>query len=241
MGEEERTCIICLDSPQQGKPLFLLHCGCRTAWFHEACETIWMEHLHMAEPKCPTCRRSIQLRLKYSFAYQDGINQRYLWWIASLFCCELFMCVMFSTDKLLHQTWYLPTQTIIIVSLPLIVPSRYDILYFLHQLRYRYFAFSLSWFIHVFKYKKLLSLYPDDTLNLLIVIGFIHMLGLVLQEIHNYYSYDHYRIDPFISFVTGYNLLHRDTLHFRQSPPIPLKVLPSRRSSRIRSKRTHSI
>jgi hypothetical protein len=238
MGEEERTCIICLDSPQQGNPLFLLHCGCRTAWFHEACETNWIEHIQPVDfpPKCPTCRRNIQFCLKHSFVYQNGVNQRYFWWICSLFLCELFMCSVFSFDGY-HQAWYLPSQSILIVSLPLIVQSQHDILYFLHHLRYRYLAFSLSWFIHVFKYKKLLSLYPDDTLNLLILIGFVHVIGLVLQEVHNYYSHDHYRIDPFISFVTGYTLIHSETLHFRQSPPIPLKgnKLPSRRSSRIRN------
>jgi hypothetical protein len=233
MGEEDRTCIICLDSPQQGNPLFLLHCGCRTAWFHESCETNWMEHLHTTEPKCPTCRRDIQFHFKYSFAYQDGLNQRYLWWIASLFFCELVMCTMFSVEHLLHQAWYLPSQSILIVSFPLILSSKNDILYYLHHLRYRYLVFLMSWFIHVFKYKKLLSLYPDNTLNLLIFSGFLHIIGLVLQEIHNYCSHDHYRIQPFIAFITGYTFIHCDVLHFRQSPPIALKgnKLPPRRSS----------
>lgn len=245
MGEEERTCIICLDSPQQGNSLFLLHCGCRTAWFHESCETSWMEHLQLVDfpPKCPTCRRDIQFRLKYSFAYRDGINQRYMWWIASLFCCELLMCIMFSIEHSLHQAWYLPTQSILIISLPLVLPSKNDVLYFLHQLRYRYLVFSMGWVFHVLKYKKLLSLYPDNTLNILILLGFLHIIGLVLQEVYSCYSHDHYRIEPFIAFTTGYNFIHREVLHFRQTPPIALKgdKLPPRKSARIRNQRTSSI
>ncbi len=214
MNDEERTCIICLDSPQQDKPLFLLQCGCRTAWFHTSCETIWIEHLQPSDfpPKCPTCRREIEFQFKYSFSYKDGVNQRYLWWISSLVLCELFMCSVFSFDKLLNQAWYLPAQTAYIVSLPFIIPSKNDVLYFLHQLRYRYLVFSAAWCIHVFKYRQLMSLYPDNTLNLLIVFGFAHILGLTLHEFQNYCSHEHYRMEPFISFVTGYTLIHCGTL-----------------------------
>jgi hypothetical protein len=225
MGDEERTCIICLDAPQQSKPLYLLHCGCRTAWFHETCETIWMEHLEPQDfpPKCPTCRREIQFRFKYSFSYSEGVNQRYMWWIVSLFCCELFMCSVFSIDHFLHQAWYLPAQSVCIVALPFLIPSKHDVLYFLHQLRYRYLVFSASWFIHVYKYRQLISLYPDNTINLLILLGVAHVLCLFLQQVKNLYSHEHYRMDPCIAFASGYHFMHRETLHFRQSPPLTLK------------------
>ncbi len=223
MNDEQRTCIICLDSPQQGKSLFLLQCGCRTAWFHESCESTWIKHLQPSDfpPKCPTCRRGIDFEFEYSFFY--GINQRYFLWIFSLVICELFMCSVFSFDKLLHQAWYLPAQTAYILLLPFIIPSKNDLLYFLHQLRYRYLVFSAAWFIHVLKYKQLLSLYPDNTINLLIIFGFLHTLALTLHEVQNYCSHDHYRVEPFISFVTGYTLIHCDTLHFRQRSPVALK------------------
>jgi hypothetical protein len=231
MSDEERQCIICLDAPQKQNPLFLLTCGCRTAWFHDTCEKEWMEHLTYP-PKCPTCRRIIEITLQYSFAFHHGINQQYFWWIASLFCIEVCMASTFTFSDY-YQVWNLPCQSIFILSIPYISSSKNDLLYFLHQLRYRYIVFVIAWFIHIIKYKKLISLYPDNTFNMLIIVGAVHVFSLIIQEFQNYCSPFHYSVDPHTAFTIGYTFPHKEILLFRESSPIPLKGNTRRITNRI--------
>ncbi len=244
MNEEERTCVICLDGPLEDRPIHLLQCGCRTAWFHSSCETIWIQHLQPEDfpPKCPTCRREVQLRLQYSFRFHAGVNQKFFWWVFSLIGADMFMAFVLSLNEL-YQAWYLPSHSLLILSLPYVFSSRHDLIYFLHHVRYRYLAFAASWFIHIFKYKKMYTIFPDNTLNFLIFASTIHVISLLCQEIHNYCSYDHYRIDPNIGFVTGYICLHSETLLFRKGPSVSLErdKTSLRRSPRIRAQRSSSI
>ncbi len=236
MNDSERTCVICLEAPIEKNPLYLLTCGCNTSWFHESCELLWMAHKDSIEvPKCPTCRRDVQFCYTYSFDYRVGINQKYLWWCCSLIGLDLFMCSIFTYEGI-PQALYLPSQSLFILLLPHIIKSRHDLLYFLHHVRYRYIVFAFSWVIHVFKYKHAMSLYPDMTINLLVFLGFLHTIGLLCQEVHNYFSSDFYYVDPHIHFVTGYNLVHKDVLHFKnplvqKTPSSTLK--PLRRSPRL--------
>jgi hypothetical protein len=238
MNEPERTCLICLDPPLDQNPLFLLTCGCNTAWFHESCENLWLTHQSTDEiPKCPTCRRFITFEYKYSFHYKAGINQKYFWWCCSLVLIDFFTAFVFLLDGL-TQAIYLPLQSCFILTIPLVSKSRYDLLYFLHQIRYRYLVFAMSWVIHVFKYKKLLSLYPDNTINILVFVSSLHVICLLIQEIQNFCSHDHYHVHPYIHYIVGYTFLHKDTLHFRKSSPTALEgnkdpIVPLRRSSRL--------
>jgi hypothetical protein len=241
MNDEERTCLICLEGPLEENPIHLLQCGCRTSWFHSSCETTWIQHLQLENlpsecPTCPTCRRDIEIRFQYSFFFQNGTNQKYFWWVMSLIGADIFMAFVLSLNGY-YQAFYLPSHSFFILAIPYISPSRYNLLYFLHHVRCRYLVFAGSWFVHVFKYKNMYALYPDNTLNVLLFLSSLHIITLVCQEIHNYFSYDHYRIDPNGSFITGYMCVHSQTLFFRKSPPIPLEgdKLPLRRSSRIHS------
>lgn len=231
MNDEERTCIICLESPLENQPLQLLTCGCRTSWFHPSCEKTWIQHIHPIDfpPKCPTCRREVDFMFQYSFRFQDGLNQKYLWWTSSIFGIEVCIASVLSLDGF-HTGWILPAQTMLIVSIPFFIQSRHDLLYFLHHLRYRYFSLTVSWLIHLYKFQKLLFVYPDTTVNLLVFFGALHVLCLLIQEIGNYCSHDHYRIDPFISFVVGYDLLHKEVLPFRKTPSSTLKGNKTSRS-----------
>jgi hypothetical protein len=216
--------------------LYLLTCGCQIAWFHQTCELTWINHIQAEDfpPRCPTCRRRAEFRLHYSLWWSDGINQKYFWWSLFLIGLDTFVAGLFAYKKGLTQAFYLPLQSSFILVLPFVSKSRHDLLYFLHHVRYHYLVFALSWVYHVFKYKQYKHLYEDSTVNLLIFAGFIHIVTLVLQEIRNYWSYDHYHMNPLTPFVIGYTFLHKDVLHFRKSSPSALEStktsLPLRRS-----------
>jgi hypothetical protein len=226
--DEERICLICLENPQKQNPLFLLQCGCRTSWFHEECKKEWIKHINYP-PKCPTCRRSIEFTVQYSFAFRDGMNQQFFWWSMNIFLVEVFMAIIFTWNGY-YQVLSLPGQSILILSIPYIFSSHHDLLYFLHHLRYRYLTFAFIWCFHIFKNKKLISLYPDDTLNLLVAFGAIHVFYLLLQEIHYYFSPFHYAIDPHVGFIVGFHLPPKETLVFIEKPTIS----PSKRKITVR-------
>lgn len=107
-------CLICLEPAVPNNPLMLLQCGCRTSWFHESCEHLWISSLApVASILCPACRRPISLKTNYCFAWTAGPDQLKLWVCGALGSLELLYVLLAGTT-----TFYLFGCTAYILLLP---------------------------------------------------------------------------------------------------------------------------
>ncbi len=131
------VCCICLESPKIDSPLKLINCGCKGAWFHDPCLHTWAGHARTLPYTCPTCRRIVPLKTNYSFHYQGGDEQQYLWHTLGLFVGEV-ICVLASSMR--KELYILPFQTSAIFLQPFMMPSGQTYPYFLFHVRLRYYV-----------------------------------------------------------------------------------------------------
>lgn len=215
---EQRNCIICLDVPQEKNPLHLLSCGCKAAWFHNSCAETWLSHIPLEDypPTCPTCKRYVILKIKYSFQYNDGLNQKYLWWTLSLFPAEFFL----TSSLYVHLTssqyypFYIPLQSILLFTIPFLIRSKKDFNFFLHNYRIKVLLQSFILIFYMIKNKELYFQLLDQPINVMIFFNFIHLISIFILQLNerrtSYYEY----MDLYLPYVKGYDFEFVDTLLF---------------------------
>lgn len=218
MNEQQRSCIICLDSPQEKNPLHLLSCGCKTAWFHNSCADTWLSHIPLADypPACPTCKRYVLLKIKYSFHFKDGLNQKYLWFTLSLFPVEFLLALSFCVQLgTISQTpFYIPIQSIFLMTIPYLIRSKHDMNFFLHNYRFKVLCESLILLYYMLRYKYSYYLLVDQIINTMITFNFVHFLSIFLIHVHNRWSSQYEYMDLYFPYVKGYEFEYVDSLFF---------------------------
>ena len=106
-------CCICLDSDVRLR----LKC-CKSAWFHDICETQWIEFEEYPF-LCPVCRQHVPMKTNYSLSYQAGPDQQ-LFWIA--------MCVI-GTESTVFRIF--PLTQLAIIAFPFVIRSGQFLPYFI--------------------------------------------------------------------------------------------------------------
>lgn len=149
MDEGLPSCVICLEEPEEGNPLYLLACGCRVAWFHCSCEYAWLSQQRMFPYQCPTCRRITPMITNYSFSYWAGDDQKYF--VHTLATCGAYTLYFTISSFTQYKHLYsLGLQEIAILTLPFILPSWNDLSYYLFHMRFHLlstsFIYSLAFF-----------------------------------------------------------------------------------------------
>lgn len=221
---EEERCIICLDAPLQENPLLLLACGCKTAWFHRSCQISWM--IHVSYPlKCPTCKRLVPLALHYAYHPSFGKAQQKLRMIFLLGVAESFLAISLwgqykiQTGMNVPELFILPIQSILLLNLPLILHSQYDILTAINHVCYKN-AFQILYLVF---YHSRRGLYPflniPNTANILILLGFLHTLIFFMQILESRYGRHLQAINPLTPFLVGYDTIYANQLDFIEPPP----------------------
>ncbi len=240
---EPQTCLICLDSPQDKNPLHLLSCGCKTAWFHSTCADMWLSHIPLADypPECPTCKRYVMLKIKYSFQFKDGINQKYLWFTLSLFPAELLFALnlFFQIHSENNYALYIPCQSICLFTIPFIIRSKHNMNFFLHNYRFKVFFEVLIILFNVLKNKSNSYLFVDNYVTMIVLLNFAHFICLFLLHVNDRWNGSYEYMDLYLPYVKGYEFEYVET-----SLTTPKSVTSStetnkpilRRSSRIRNR-----
>ena len=216
---EERSCLICLDGPQEENPIYLLSCGCKTAWFHRSCQMNWMSHITSQYPlKCPTCKREVPMHLHYAFHQSFGLAQRKLYVITFLCAAESFLALSlwfqytFETGMQLPETLLIPTQSLILFYLPMIVHSEYDLLRAMKHVYYKngiqviyliFYYFRRGWY-------NILSL--PNHITFLVCMGLLHIVFFGAQILESRYSRRVQYIHPLTPFLVGYDTVYADML-----------------------------
>ena len=221
---EEERCIICLDAPLQENPLLLLACGCKTAWFHRSCQISWM--IHVSYPlKCPTCKRLVPMHLHYAYHPSFGQAQHKLRMIFLLGAAESLLAMTlwgqykFQTGIDIPETLLIPIQSILLLNLPRILHSQYDILTAINHVCYKnafqilylvFYHLRRGWYSH-------LNI-PNHTI-ILIFLGCMHILVFGLQILESRYVRYAPPIDPLTPFLVGYDTIYVRQLDFIEPPP----------------------
>jgi hypothetical protein len=219
MDEQQRSCIICLDTPQEKNPLHLLSCGCKTAWFHTSCADTWLSHIPLVDypPACPTCKRYVILKIKYSFQFKAGLNQKYLWFTLSLFPVEILLALSFCLQlKNIYVTpFYIPIQSIFMLTIPYIIRSKYDINFFLHNYRFKVLVQFFILLYYMLRYRYSYYIFVDQIINTIILFNFVHFLSLFLIHVKNRFSAEYEYMDLYLPYVKGYEFEYVNTLFFK--------------------------
>ena len=165
-------CCICLSPPSENSPLYLLDCGCKVGWFHQACEYEWLSHIPLADfsPRCPACRRPPKMKTNYSFSPFAGKPQKELWFTLFYTSVES-SCSFFLLVKGISWAWILPVQSLGICLIPFLKHSDSDLILYLKLIRAKYslqliqlsilffFIFLFTLLIQLLKKQDLLSIF----------------------------------------------------------------------------------
>ena len=214
MAEGLPSCVICLEEPEEGNPLFLLACGCRVAWFHRSCEYAWVSQQHIFPYQCPTCRRITPMITNYSFSYWAGEDQKYL--VHTLAACGAYT-LYFTICSFTQYThlYSLGLQEIAILTLPFILPSWNDLSYYLFHIRFHLlstsFVYSLA-FLGPVEKREPIYFYS-------VLVGYIHLSVLYIVFLHEWQNRPSFLIrqDPLNPYAISREVLHVDLI--TKAPP----------------------
>jgi hypothetical protein len=239
---EERTCLICLDGPQEENPIYLLSCGCKISWFHRSCQMNWMSHLHSQYPlRCPTCKREVPMHLHYAFDPSFGLQQRKLRMITFLGAAESFLAISlwsqyyFETNLQLPETLLIPIQSLLLLYLPLMIHSEYDTI---TAMKHVYYKNGIQVIYLVFYYfrRGFYNIYSlPNHITFLVFIGFLHTLIFGAQILESRYARRIQPINPLTPFLIGGDTIYADVLTVVKTTTDSTKVNTTsvRRSTRL--------
>jgi len=126
------VCCICMEGPSKKESIQLLACGCNSAWFHNSCEIDWIDSMQDEMPyPCPTCRRVVPMKINYSFSYDSGEDQKYLWTVGYFFTGEA--CFIFIEKSL----FVLTCQSGMILLIPFIISTERPLSFYLYNVHLR--------------------------------------------------------------------------------------------------------
>lgn len=238
-NSHERTCVICLDGPLKDDPLHLIACGCKTAWFHRACQMRWMTNTPVAiqQLKCPTCKRSVPMQYQYAYHASFGEAQQRLQRIFFLISAECLLALSlwgqykYSTGHDLPETLFIPAHSLLLLHMPNMLHSQYDIL---NAMKYVICKNGLQVvYLCMYMYRHT-GLHPIFTIpnhvQMLIVIGFLHLFAFGIRIAESRFGRRVPLVDPLGPFVIGYDTLYVDTLRAAETPPNTPKRNKSRGS-----------
>ena len=186
------ACCICLDASSKKNPLQLLDCGCKVSLFHKSCEEQWLNQLKDV-PKCPICKRFVQLTYNYSFLYSAGEDQLYFNIIALLYVLELLIYV--SLNRYIE-----PIQSTIIIVLPCIIPSHRDIIFYFKN----YHTHIILKVIYIYASLSVLS---KTTLDIIRLNNCLHILYLCF-----FTNFGPERPNPLMPFAISSTIKHAHIL-----------------------------
>ncbi len=202
------VCVICLDPAKDKNALFLLHCGCKAAWFHLDCENKWMDAT-IAPLKCPTCRRHPKMITNYGFHYTVGPEQKILWltYLASFVHGFYF--------ALLSALWYPEANFLIIQNgcfllAPFLFTTSYtNTWYLLHsrvQMVYTAASSFLAYSLWNHKQINYLEFYMAH--HITHVLAFFHFFVFSLVTVIDSCSPHKPKLDPFDPYVISREISH---------------------------------
>lgn len=191
--KEKEACIICLDYSYKQNPIYLLSCGCKQSLFHLECQTIYIEHTH-SPISCPVCKRGFIMKKHYSFSYFDGPNQKLFWHVYFLFCIEIYYSFLFS-DLLV------PLQSLVVFSLPFMLPSNSTLDFFLRHLFAKYSFHYFVFFMYFLLNQQI------KNLDLLFFIGNVQVFALFFTQLFSFPPKH-----PFDSFIITHSIHYFDIL-----------------------------
>lgn len=225
MSDDEHTCLICLDPPKGEAPLFLLSCGCKVAWFHATCEHEWLSRISFYEgtPPCPVCKRVPLMKTNFSYSYGAGPAQEFFWQTIWLIGCELFISISLA---LTGGTWavVLPIHSYGIILMPLLIPSRHDMIWFLQRIRIKIFFHLAYIFLKVVLYHELAHTNARQSANHMAFIGTLYCIVLLLAQINQLPLRPFERAHPFLAFAISREIKHSATA-LTKTVPRALKCL----------------
>jgi hypothetical protein len=184
----ENTCCICIEGPNKKESIRLISCGCNCAWFHRSCETEWIYSMNDEIPyKCPTCRRIVPMKTNYSFSYDAGDEQKFLWKVG--YCMSAEILVLFMKKTL----WVLPCQSILIVSMPFMLPTYQNVSFYLMNVHLRILT------------NGFLLITGIAESDLLILIGSMHIWVLIFLSL----LWIRWNRDPLEPYAISREIMHR--------------------------------
>lgn len=227
MNDTDRICLICLEGAKEENPISLLDCGCKTSWFHQSCEDMWLSYIEHTiteynNPKCPTCKREVSIQAKYIFLSQVGKNQEYLYNTLLLIGSECILSLSYMSFHA-EQAWLIPIQSVCILSLPILFRTNKDLLFSMHNIRIKSLIQVLYMISYMVYNRQLIYFDPYQTSNNMVGIGFSYTIFLVFCMFIQAWYHDTIPVDPFRPFCTGYTLLHKQTLGVSQTIPSSLE------------------
>ena len=198
MGAHEEACCICLEHPSKGNPIYLLACGCRSAWFHQECQNKWVSsyETRLVSFVCPTCRRHVPVETTYCISYYAGPDQQALWHSGAAILCEaLIACGIWKAH-------ILPFQSASLLFIPYILPSTQLYPFYITHLRLKY---SLQALVScIWMYEK------ESVIPLVIFVGYWYSFVLHLFTIIAYMKGGPSSIytDVFLPFAISRTVIH---------------------------------
>lgn len=186
-------CCICLEGPEKDN-LYLIACGCKQGWFHASCEGQWL-NTYKYPYSCPTCRRPVPFKTVYSFLYSSGEEQEFLHKTLKAVMAEI---ILFGFQE---KTSFLPSQTIIILTMPFIIRSHHTLPHFLRCI----------WIKNICQYLFLSFITNDISLNFVKYMG-IAYTGLMYFSHYTQYVESAKVVDPLQPYAIYREVIHADSI-----------------------------
>jgi hypothetical protein len=192
MDTQYKSCVICLDSPKDNDPLYLLACGCKTSWFHELCKNNWLSHQQSYILHCPTCRRFVPMKTNYSFHWKAGPEQTYLVNTLILYFGEVFFSISLQYSGVSYA-FTIPLESTLILCLPFMFYTEKDIFFYLNHIRAR------SIFLCGYLLTSFLFFQKNLNANIIIIPSILQTILLLITHLQQQVPTRH--INPLFPFA----------------------------------------
>lgn len=182
---EPPNCIICLDTFSEINPLYLLPCGCKSAWLHLECEGNYLVH-QQESILCPLCRRIIKLKTNYCFWPSAGNIQL------------VFCFILLGSLLELPYNYFIFIETHSILLLPFILNTTKTIDFFIAHIYFK--QLTITGFI------LLEFIFSFNTHNIILMMSHTQFLLLIITHLLTVPGYS--TKDPLEPFAISREIIH---------------------------------
>lgn len=182
---EPPNCIICLDSFSEINPLYLLPCGCKSAWLHLDCEGNYLTFVQEVI-LCPLCRRNIKLKTNYCFWPSAGNIQL------------VFSFILLGSLFELSYNYLIFIETHCILILPFILNTNTTIDFFIAHIYFKQLTIIFLLFLEI--------IFFFNTMNIIVMLSHTQLLLLFIGQLLR--NIENPRKDPLEPFAISREIVH---------------------------------